>query len=377
MPTFAGSPKRLPPRFEEAGPVVAAALKQLAIIVGKTHTVEFAFGGLGLNPHHPTPVNPWDLESHRVPGGSSAGAGVSLNEGSALLALGSDTAGSVRIPAAWTGNVALKTTRGRWSTEGLVPLSPSLDTPGLLARTVEDLSIAFTALDPEGAHPAEGPGLRFGRCDALFFEGCSPGVVEALEEALGELVAGGAEVTSIDLPEALEAWALFKRGGPVAVELHHFLHSELPDWLETLDPNVGARISDAAHLTALEYLERLATLRRLAAAAADRLRDLDALVTPTVANTPPRLEEIATPSAYARQNVLALRNTAVVSYLGLSAVTLPAGLDDAGMPVGLQLVGGPYGEPHLLAVAARCEQLLGTARDRLGVPPGINLLCGE
>ena len=153
-PCFAGSSCRLPADpWERDGPLVATLRRQLGVIMGKTHMVEFAFGGTGQNSHWSAPCNPWDATAHRAPGGSSSGAGVSLLEGSALLALGSDTAGSVRIPACMTGNVGLKVTLGRWSTEGVVPLSTTFDTPGLLARSVSDLAYGFMALDPAGTDP--------------------------------------------------------------------------------------------------------------------------------------------------------------------------------------------------------------------------------
>ena len=119
FPTYAGSPRRLPEKFETEGPVVATLRRQLATLMGKTHMVEFAFGGTGHNAHYGAPRNPWDANAHRSPGGSSSGAGVSLAEGSALLALGSDTAASVRLPAAMTGNAGLKLTKGRWSCDGI------------------------------------------------------------------------------------------------------------------------------------------------------------------------------------------------------------------------------------------------------------------
>ncbi|MHA1107891.1 MAG: amidase family protein, partial [Alphaproteobacteria bacterium] len=122
MPTFDGTPKELPEEWRSEGPVVAAMRRRLAVITGKTHTVEFAFGGVGTTAHWGAPRNPWDAAEHRVSGGSSAGAGVSIAEGSALLAFGTDTGGSVRIPASVTGHVGLKTTIGRWSTDGIVPL---------------------------------------------------------------------------------------------------------------------------------------------------------------------------------------------------------------------------------------------------------------
>lgn len=367
--TFAGSALELPGSFEVAGPVVGTIENQLAVITGKTHTVEFAFGGVGTNPHHPTPINPWDPDEHRAPGGSTSGGGVSLCEGSAILALGTDTAGSVRIPAAWTGNVALKTTRGRWSTEGIVPLSTTLDTAGILARTVEDLAVAFEAIDPLSEKvplPRSLSEIRFGRCDTLLFHGCSPGVVEAVEVALSELTKAGAKLTSLEMPELVPTFELFKKGGPVSVELYHFLATTLPDWLESLDPNVSSRIGGAASLTAHEYLSRLETMKELSAAVDDRLRHVDVLVGPTVANTPPRLVDIGSPGRYGPQNLLCLRNTAVVSYLDLCAVTLPVGLDRAGMPVGLQLIARASEEARLLAVARTVEQVLGTGRDRLG-----------
>src|SRR3974390_779652 len=129
FPTFAGSPKPLPPKFEIEGPVIANLRRQLAVVMGKTHMVEFAFGGTGHNAHYGSPRNPWDATAHRSPGGSSSGAGVSLCEGSAVLALGSDTAASVRLPASFTGNAGLKFTTERWATESTATPSHSFDTP--------------------------------------------------------------------------------------------------------------------------------------------------------------------------------------------------------------------------------------------------------
>src|SRR5215831_11294009 len=179
FPTFAGTPRRLPQKFEAEGPVVANLRRQLATLMGKTHMVEFAFGGTGHNAHYGAPRNPWDAAAHRSPGGSSSGAGVSLCEGSALLALGSDTAASVRLPAAMTGNAGLKFTKGRWSTAGIVPLSFSFDTPGILARSMADAGFSFAALDPglgDGLAflrraPAGVEGLRIGIADSWFWDG--------------------------------------------------------------------------------------------------------------------------------------------------------------------------------------------------------------
>ncbi|MDH3640320.1 MAG: amidase, partial [Gammaproteobacteria bacterium] len=157
FPTYAGSPARLPAQFEESGPVVQTLQRRGAAITGKTHTVEFAFGGLGFNSHWPVPRNPWDNGAYRVSGGSSAGAGVSLYC-DARLALGTDTAGSVRIPASMTGVVGLKTSYGRWPMSGIVPLCPSLDSTGLLGHTVADVRYAFDVIDRGLGNSAE-PGV--------------------------------------------------------------------------------------------------------------------------------------------------------------------------------------------------------------------------
>src|SRR5215831_8919220 len=221
FPTFAGSPKRLPQKFETEGPVVAALRRQLATLMGKTHMVEFAFGGTGHNAHYGAPRNPWDASAHRSPGGSSSGAGVSLCEGSALLALGSDTAASVRLPAAMTGNAGLKFTKGRWSTAGIVPLSFTFDTPGILARSMADAAFSFAALDPflgdsfaylRGVPESIG-GMRIGIADSWFWDGCENGIDGVVRGAMDKLANAGAIVKDKPLPEAREAFAVFAEGG--------------------------------------------------------------------------------------------------------------------------------------------------------------------
>ncbi|MEO1231768.1 MAG: amidase [Myxococcota bacterium] len=365
--TFAGTAKALPESFERAGPVVGRCLRQLAPIVGKTHTVELAFGGIGANGHWGTPLNPRSPEVHRVPGGSSSGAGTSLADGSALLALGTDTAGSVRIPAAWTGHVGVKTTKGRWSTEGIVPLSTTLDTPGILTRTVEDAVYAFASLDGPAesfaarlarvAEPSLGQ-LRLGFARGVFREDCDPGVLEAVAAALEQFEAGGAAVADVDLPGLGRAQAQFAQGGPVAVEVHRFLDKELPEWWEHLEPRVGQRIAPAENVSGSEYLERRQEMERAHAMAMGGFEDVDVYVTPTVANTPPLAKTMEEDlDAYRKANLRCLRNTAMVSYLGLCAVSLPCGLDSAGMPVGLQLIGPAGEEERVLGIARTLERM--------------------
>ncbi len=368
-PTFAGTKHRLPARFEAAGPVVQACLDQMGVVMGKTHTVELAFGGVGTNQHWGTPRNPWSPTVHRVPGGSSAGAGVSLCEGSALLALGTDTAGSVRIPASATGNVALKTTIGRWSTAGIVPLSPTLDTAGILTRTASDLAIAFAAIDPhiERAtvlEPLPLDHLRLYAPGAPFWTDCSPGVAERTREAIDELTRRGAAPTDVTLPDLAPLQALFEQGALTAVQLYHFLRHQLPDAMRALDENVRLRLTDAGALPAAEYLDRRDRMAQAAVAANAALDDGALLVSPTVAITPPTLDELAPPGAYRRHNLLMLRNTSMPSLLGLCAVTVPVGLDEAGMPVGLQLAARGGDDVRLVRAALAVERALGTDRLR-------------
>jgi aspartyl-tRNA(Asn)/glutamyl-tRNA(Gln) amidotransferase subunit A len=267
FPCFAGSSRRLPPDpWEKDGPLVATVRRQLGVITGKTHMVEFAFGGTGLNSHWNAPYNPWDASAHRSPGGSSSGAGVSLLEGSALLALGSDTAGSVRIPACMTGNVGLKVALGRWSTEGVVPLSGTFDTPGLLARSVSDAAYGFAALDPAlgdaerfiaKSSTVTLNGIRIGIDDPLFWDDCDPGIVEAPKDAVDALAGEGAVLRKMTLPEAAGAYAVFLEGSISAIELRSFLGQELPDWLPQLDPIMASAVHGAEAVTAIEYLSRL------------------------------------------------------------------------------------------------------------------------
>lgn len=377
-PTFAGTPKALPTKWQAEGPVVGALRHGMAAITGKTHTVEFAFGGVGTNAHWGAPLNPWDAERHRAPGGSSAGAGVSLWAGTAVIALGSDTAGSVRIPASVTGTVGVKTSINRWPVDGIVPLSPSLDTAGVLTRTAEDAAVAFAAIDPlVTEHPlafaaalrsAELPTLRVGLCE-WFFRDCAPGIAEAVQAALDEVAGHGVAVESIDLPEIEDMHALFQQGGLAAAEFAAFINSEMAEYKATLDPNVSARFDRMEAIPAIDYLIRRTEIARLAATAGARLAEIDVLVAPTVPITPPDLAVIKSGADYHRANMGMLRNTAAANLLRLCAVSIPAGLDKEGMPVGLQII-APYGEDErALAVACAFERVLGTARERLGVPP--------
>ncbi len=377
--TFAGTSKALPAVWQTEGPVVNSVRKQLGVITGKTHTVELAFGGLGVNSHWGTPRNPWDVEDHRVPGGSSSGAGVSLQQGSALIALGSDTAGSVRIPASMTGAVGLKTSIGRWSTDGIVPLSTTLDTAGILTRTVEDAAYAFAAIDPVirdgsgeflgkiGGYPLNA--ITIGVIPDNVWEGCSAGVAETVQDTLKECERAGITLKDIDLPESAGAIDMLAKGSVAAAECDEFIDSVLPEWRDHLDPLVSSRIRDGDQLSSREYLARLRWFKDVAKTTATRFDHCDVIALPTVCITPPKLEQVKELDGYRTNNMLALRNTCIANFLGLCAITLPAGSDQTNMPVGLQFMARHNDEETLLSIALAVEKIIGTSQQRLGKPP--------
>lgn len=376
FPTYAGSPEALPQAWETPGPVMQSALRQLALVIGKTHTVEFAFGGIGINAHWGTPVNPWDAGEPRIPGGSSSGAGVSLAQGSALVAFGTDTAGSVRIPASLTGTVGFKPTQGRWPGAGIVPLSSSLDTPGILARSVDDAEFAFSAIDAMLNAKPSGPlllpsmsSLRIGVPDHFFWEDADPAIVREVEAAIRKLEALGAKVTRVTLPRCEEVYDIFGRGGLAASELCAFLADAMPHKLDQLDPVVRLRVEAAESVSSVEYLRRRTALNEAARSAAGLFDDVDVIATPSVAVSPPRVSDLADVDAYRRANMMTLRNTCIANLMGLCAISMPVGKDALGMPVGLQLMAGPHHDARLLAIAMLLENKLGKPVDVLGTPP--------
>jgi aspartyl-tRNA(Asn)/glutamyl-tRNA(Gln) amidotransferase subunit A len=294
-----------------------------------------------------------------------------------LLAFGSDTAASVRLPAAMTGNVGLKITKDRWSTDGIVPLSFTFDTPGILARSMADAAFSFAALDPRlddsfgflRRAPDGVGGVRIGVADSWFWEDCENGIADVVRGALDELARAGAVLKKTPLPEAREAFAVFSEGGVSAIELRAFLDSELPDWLKTIDPVNAPALKNAENLSAREYLTRRLRLQTVAQRAAARFDDVDVIATPTVMFSPHVLAEETGAEQFWARNRKIVHNLVPVNYLSLCAATLPVGLDRLGMPVGLQLIAKGGDDERLVATACAAERVLGTPRDILGVPP--------
>ncbi|MDE2794733.1 MAG: amidase [Gemmatimonadota bacterium] len=396
LPIRAGTRRELPTRWQREGFLVRAVRQLGAVIVGKTHTVELAFGGVGFNPNTGTPVNPWDATDHRAPGGSSAGAGVSLWEGSAMLALGSDTGGSVRIPASATGVVGHRHTTGRWPTTGVVPLSTTLDTVGLLTHTVEDSRYSFGVIDrlanpaselvnrssaadrttySEAAATDRITDLRIGVPRSNLWSGATRGITSVVRRALHELADAGAHILEVEAPELDEAGERYLAGELVQPERVESLERDLPGWMAILDPTVGKRLESARDVSAVDYIAILRLRHRLSAALHTRLeaQRVDLLATPTLPITPPPLSALTNLDVYRAVNRDMLSGTGPAGMLDMCAVSLPAGLDEQGMPVGLQLIGRTGTDHDLLDRAAAVESVLGTNVERLGLPPRVAL----
>jgi len=378
LPTFAGTARRLPANWEADAWLVGQLRDQKAVFMGKTQTVELAYGAVGINSHWGTPRNPWDAQAHRIPGGSSAGAGVSLWAGSAHLALGSDTGGSIRIPAAMTGCVGHKITFGRWPVSGVVPLSTTLDTVGGLSRSVEDSAFFFGSVDPAWGDPhallAEleenlTAKIRVAVPRCGIWSDCQTDIASVLGEALADLAAAGWDRAETDGSLLDAACDLYMTGGIAGAECLAFLQRDLPDWLEILDPLVGGRLEGSPALDSQRYRESIAARETLMAQSHTLFSEADLLVLPTTVVTPPLVSDLDDLARYGATNAAALRPTCPISMLGLCALTIPVGLDDAGMPVGLQLVAPGGRDELLLAAGLAAERVLGTARQRLGVPP--------
>jgi aspartyl-tRNA(Asn)/glutamyl-tRNA(Gln) amidotransferase subunit A len=273
-----------------------------------------------------------------------------------------------------TGNVGIKNTLNRWSTKGIVPLSTTFDTPGILAKSVADLVFAFESIDTQCSQT--GPisardinTITIATTKDFFWDQCQSDIGNVVENAIAELSDAGAKITNIDFQEAYEAVRVMAKGTIAASEGYQHLSSKLPDWIDTLDPNVALRMATGRDASTSDYQKVLKQLKKLWALACDRLSVVDVLAVPTVPITPPKIDDVADTAAYSVKNMASLSNTMAANALNLCAVTMPVGLDKAGMPVGLQLLAMANSEENLLAVALAFENILGTPRDRLGKAP--------
>ena len=332
------------------------------IPLGKTHLVEFAFGGWGRNQPMGAPRNPWDSTAHRVAGGSSSGSGVAVAAGMVPVAIGSDTGGSIRIPASLCGITGLKPTYGLVSLHGAIPLSTLLDSLGPLGRTVDDCALVTAAIAGPDAHdaatlaapvvdlaaalqaPRDVRGLRIAALATEQFPAyIENDVVRVRDEALATLRALGADVEEVRAPIDFDDVAA-RVGKILAAEAYSYHRAYAEDASVPLDPWVRKRILGGKGILAADFLADVTAMRRAQAAFAQWMRGYDALVTPTLPITAKVLDEVDEATA-----PLATF-TRAVNYLGACGLSLPAGFGGGGLPIGVQLVGAPFAEGMLVRI---------------------------
>lgn len=332
-----------------------------AVIVGRTNMTEFAFSGLGLNPHYGTPSSPWDRASKRIPGGSSSGAGVSVADQMCVAAIGTDTGGSVRIPSALCGLTGFKPTAHRVSAQGSLPLSTTLDSIGPLAASVTCCAILDAVLSGQAYNAPVAPALhhlRFAVPGSLVLDGADEHVSTAFHQTLATLKRLGAQVEEIDFPEFQQLPYINRTGGFACAEAWAWHQEWLNKHPDAYDPRVSSRITRGKSMSAADYIELLQTRPDWIAAVEKRLEPFDALLMPTVPVVAPVISELeASDDAYFAANGLILRNPTLINFLNGCALSVPC--HPAGTaPVGLMIAGVANQDQHILNVGLAIEQAL-------------------
>ena len=380
LPQFAGVPLAIKDLFDVRGETTRAGSRVLDhiapaaqdadavallrragfVIVGKNNMTEFAYSGLGVNAHFGTPLNPHDANVERVPGGSSSGAAVSVAQGMVPAAIGTDTGGSCRIPAAFCGTVGFKPTSDRVSKTGAIPLSPTLDCIGPLATSVSCCAVLDSILSGGNGKDvpsfAEG-GLRIGVLEGYVVEYLDETVAKAYKETLTRLSSSGVRLTPFTIAELAELPVINSKGGYVGAEAYAW-HADL---LETrgdfYDPWVRSRFDAGKSQSASDYI-RLADHRaRLRRAAFGRIEAFDAVLLPTVQIVPPTLAELADATHSSKINLLCLRNTAVGNFLDVPAISIPCH-GTSSLPVGMMLMAMSGADRRLLSIARGLEHAI-------------------
>jgi aspartyl-tRNA(Asn)/glutamyl-tRNA(Gln) amidotransferase subunit A len=353
---------------KRVSPVTATLARRMIaagmIVLGKTHTVEFAMGGWGTNTHMGTPWNPWDPAVHRTPGGSSSGSGVAVAAGLTPAAVGTDTGGSVRLPASWCGIVGLKVTVGRISTFGVLPLSTTLDTPGPMTRSVEDAALLYRVLNgPDPADPATAAwtaddpmpalrrgvaGLRLGVLPEAERAGVDREVLVAYDASVEALRGQGAAIVTAPLPHRFTDYAA-ATGRIIGSEGYHFVGHLVDDLSLPIDPHVRPRIQLGRGVSARDYLVALAQQKAHQREFAAATGDIDAVLTPTTQTAAIPIDQVdqgGTPAHFTRAG----------NYLGLCGVAVPNGFTTAGLPTSLHVLCHGGHEATALRIAWAYEQ---------------------
>lgn len=365
--TLAGSVvlKGEPPAEQDA-PIIARLRAAGFILVGRTNMTEFAFSGLGLNPHYGTPLNPWDRASGRIPGGSSSGAAVSITDAMAFGAIGTDTGGSCRIPAALCGIVGFKPTASRVTRAGTYPLSASLDSIGPLANSVGCCTLLDAVLAGEPV-PEDSPGARATDLTAsdlhvavltnYVTNGLEAPVAAAYERALRALANAGVKLTDVEVPELAELPDLNNKGGLPSAECYAVHRARLAKDGARYDPRVSTRILRGREQDAADYIDLRNSRTDFTRRVANRLHKFHAVLMPTTPVTAPRISDLAQDEAYVRTNALMLRNPSIVNFIDGCAISLPCH-EPGTAPVGLSLFGLRNTDRQILSAAAVIEPIV-------------------
>lgn len=363
--TTAGSAvlKNHPPAQHNAV-VIQRLLDAGAILVGHTNMTEFAFSGLGINPHYGSPSSPWDRETGRISGGSSSGAGVAVADQMSVVSLGTDTGGSIRIPAAFCGITGFKPTARRIPSDGAVPLSFSLDSSGPLAASVQCCAITDAILAGQTAHalnPPKASQLRFAVPSSMILEHADDHVDNTFAQTLDILRTAGAHIETIDLPEFEQLPYINRKGGLIAAEAWAW-HAELIEQhYDDYDPLVASRILRGRDMFAADYIDVMQTRPAWIRAVETRLAYYDALLMPTTPIVAPVIKDLqADQKAYYRANATILSNPTFINFLDGCALSVPCH-PAASAPVGLMIAGTAMQDTHILNVGLCVESILRTA----------------
>lgn len=364
MITTAGSKvlSREPAASRDAA--IVAALKAAGMVaVGRLNMSEFAFSGLGINPHYGTPENPRSADVPRIPGGSSSGSAVAVASGLVPVAMGTDTGGSIRIPAAFNGIVGYKATRGRYPMDGVFPLAKSLDSLGPLCRSVQDavwIDAAMRGLTTASIVRSPLAGVHVIIPENVVFDGAEPGVVTAFEGAVDRLVAAGVTVDRTAIPAFDAIFALMASHGALVTAEAYALHKQRLEGDDALamDPRVVSRTRLGANIGLPAYIEIIDARARLIAEV-DSLIGGSLVAFPTIPHVAPPIAPLTTDDAlFVQTNAKTLRNTLLGNFLDWCGVSIPCGTGDAGMPVGFLLSGPARADETLLSVALSAEPVI-------------------
>jgi aspartyl-tRNA(Asn)/glutamyl-tRNA(Gln) amidotransferase subunit A len=338
------------------------------IVIGRTNMTEFAFSGLGINPHYGTPLNPWDRATGRIPGGSSSGAAVSVTDAMAYAALGTDTGGSCRIPAALCGIVGFKPTARRVPLKGTYPLSVSLDSIGPLANSVAccaELDAILAAQSPADSQSQvsgsnlTAKDLRLAVLTNYVTDDLDKAVAANFERALRALRDAGARLTELMLPELGELPEINRNGGLSAAESYAHHRAQLAKHGSRYDPRVSVRILRGGKQDAADYIQLCNIRASFIERVGRRIQKFDAVLMPTTPITAPALSDLAPDEAYVRTNALVLRNPSIVNFIDGCAISLPC-QEPGTAPVGLSLFGLQNTDRQLLSAAAAVEATVAT-----------------